>query len=133
MEKWIAGIIGGFGTFISLLIDGMGMAVIILIVVMGIDYVTGLMQAWHNKQLSSEIGIRGIIRKIYILLLVAAIYLCENFIFGTEHVGDGVVIAYIAIELLSITENGVKMGVPMPPYVKNLLEVVKRKTKNDKE
>lgn len=132
MEKWIAWTTGGIGSIISLLIDGMGLAVTILIAIMGIDYVTGLMQAWYNKQLSSMVGMRGFIRKLYVLLLIAAIYLCEDAIFGTEHVGDGVVIAYIAIELISITENGIKMGAPMPPYIKSLIEIVKDKTKINK-
>lgn len=128
MEKWIAGITGTVGFLISYLVDGVGIAVAILLAVMAIDYATGLISAFVNKTLSSRIGTTGFARKLYILLLIAAVYLVESILFGSEHVGDGIAIAYIAIEFISITENGVKMGAPMPPFVKNLLAIVKSKT-----
>ncbi|WP_313892454.1 phage holin family protein [Psychrobacillus sp.] len=128
MERWIAGVTGTVGFLVSYLVDGVGIAVAILLAVMAIDYATGIISAFVNKQLSSRIGTTGFARKLYILLLIAAVYLVESILFGSEHVGDGIAIAYIAIEFISITENGVKMGAPMPPFVKNLLAIVKSKT-----
>ncbi|MBK3495331.1 phage holin family protein [Viridibacillus sp. YIM B01967] len=128
MEKWIAGITGTVGFLVSYLVDGVGMAVSILLAVMALDYATGLIAAFVNKQLNSRIGTTGFARKLYILLLIAAVYLVESILFGSEHVGDGIAIAYIAIEFISITENGVKMGAPMPPFVSDLLSMVKSKT-----
>lgn len=131
MEKWIAGVIGSTGFLVSFIVDGVGIAVAILIAVMAIDYATGLISGFINKELSSRKGTTGFLKKLYILLLVGSVYLIERHIFGSEHVGDGIAIAYIAIEFISITENGVKMGAPMPPYVTNLLAMVKSKTGGD--
>ncbi|OMC81840.1 hypothetical protein BK128_21460 [Viridibacillus sp. FSL H7-0596] len=128
MEKWIATITGTVGFLISYLIDGVGLAVTILLAVMALDYATGLIAAFVNKQLNSRIGTTGFARKLYVLILIAAVYLVESVLFGSEHVGDGIAIAYIAIEFISITENGVKMGAPMPPFVSELLSMVKSKT-----
>jgi len=128
MEKWIATVTGTIGFLISFLVDGVGIAVTILLAVMTIDYITGLISAFVNKELSSRVGTTGFARKLYVLLLISAVYLVESLMFETGHVGDGIAIAYIAIEFISITENGVKMGAPMPPYIKNLLDIVKSKT-----
>lgn len=132
LEKWATSAIGSIGFLVSYLIDGLSLAVVILIAVMFIDYVTGLMQAWHNKELSSRIGMAGFIRKLYVLLLVGSVYLVEGLLFETGHAGSGVAIAYIAIEFISITENGVRMGAPMPPYVTNLLDIMNNKKDGDK-
>lgn len=120
MEKWIAKITGVIGFLVSYLVDGLGLAVTILLAVMALDYATWLIAAFVNKQLNSRIGTTGFARKLYVLLLIAAVYLVESILFGSEHVGDGIAIAYIAIEFISITENGVKMGAPMPPFVSEL-------------
>ena len=131
MEKWVAGIIGSIGFMLSYAIDGIGLAVVVLIGVMAIDYATGLMAAWHNQELSSRIGTRGFVRKLYVLLLIGALSITETLVFGSEHVADGVAIAYIAVELISITENGVKMDAPMPGALKKLLDIMKSKTQSD--
>lgn len=131
MEKWIATAVGSVGFLVSYAIDGMGLAVVVLIGVMGIDYITGLMAAWHNQELSSRVGTRGFIRKLYVLLLIGALSIAESLVFGSEHAADGVAIAYIAVELISIAENGVKMDAPMPGVVKNLLDIIKSKTQGN--
>ncbi|MGE7932104.1 phage holin family protein [Viridibacillus arvi] len=133
MEKWIATITGTVGFLVSYLVDGVGLAVTILLAVMALDYATGLIAAFVNKQLNSRIGTTGFARKLYVLLLIAAVYLVESILFGSEHVGDGIAIAYIAIEFISITENGVKMGAPMPPFVSELLSMVKSKTEGKEQ
>ncbi|MFJ9462159.1 phage holin family protein [Viridibacillus arvi] len=133
MEKWIATITGTIGFLVSYLVDGVGLAVTILLAVMALDYATGLIAAFVNKQLNSRIGTTGFARKLYVLLLIAAVYLVESILFGSEHVGDGIAIAYIAIEFISITENGVKMGAPMPPFVSELLSMVKSKTEGKEQ
>lgn len=135
MENKIALITGILGAIVSYMFNLVGVAVSILILFMLADYITGLVAAGINKELNSRIGWTGFVRKVYILVLVGMIYALE---FATAYyadfdifggfIGDGAAFAYIAIELISITENGVKMGAPMPPFVKNLLKIVKEKT-----
>ncbi len=135
MENKIALVSGVLGAIISYMFDLVGVAVSILILFMLADYITGLVSAGINKELNSRVGWTGFVRKLYILLLIGMIYALEftasqyvDFdIFG-GYIGDGAAFAYIAIEFISITENAVKIGVPVPPFVKNLLKIVKEKT-----
>ena len=135
MENKIAVFTGVIGAIVSYMFGLVGVAVSILILFMLADYITGLVAAGINGELNSRIGWTGFVRKVFILVLVGLIYALEfaagyyaDFdIFG-GFIGDGAAFAYIAIELISITENGVKMGAPMPPFVKNLLKIVKEKT-----
>lgn len=128
LEKGIASVVGTVGACVSYLVDGLGLAVAVLLLVMAIDYATGLLAGAYNKSLNSRIGFNGIIRKIYYLLLVAAVYALELVIPIAEFAGDGVAIAFIMLEFISITENGVKMNAPIPAFVKELLLTVKSKT-----
>lgn len=127
----IKGSIAAGGTLISYLIDGFGLAFAILLGMMVIDCITGLLVAVVNKNLNSSIGRNGFIRKMYILLLIGAIYLLGQAVEGLSYIGDGVTVAYIVIEFISITENGGKLGVPMPGAVKKVIAVLKDGDKND--
>lgn len=128
MEKWIAIVSGTLGTIVSYSVDGVGMAVTVLIGFMAIDYITGIMSGIVNQNLNSRVGFNGAMRKIYYLLLVGSVYLLSVVIPGIEYAGDGAAIAFCVLEFISITENGTKMGLPMPDLVKNILVIVKDKT-----
>lgn len=128
MEKWIAIVSGALGTIVSYSVDGVGMAVTVLIGFMAIDYITGIMSGIVNQNLNSRVGFNGAMRKIYYLLLVGSVYLLSVVIPGIEYAGDGAAIAFCVLEFISITENGTKMGLPMPDLVKNILAIVKDKT-----
>ncbi|XKO54130.1 holin family protein [Lysinibacillus fusiformis] len=128
MEKWIAVVSGTIGTIISYSVDGLGMAVTVLIGFMAIDYLTGIMGGIVNQNLNRRTGFNGIIRKIYYLMLVGSVYLLSVVIPGIEYAGDGGAIAFCVLEFISITENGTKMGLPMPEFIKNILAIVKDKT-----
>lgn len=132
LEKVIATISGVIGFIVSTLIGGIGLAPTVLIGVMGIDFATGLMAAAvTDVKLKSRVAMHGFIRKLYVLLLLTALYWAEEILFGSQNIGAGVAIAYIAVEVISIGENGVKMGAPMPGFVKNILAVAQDKTKGE--
>lgn len=128
MEKYVALIAGIIGTIVSFLVDGLGMAVTVLIGLMALDYATGLMAAAINRELNSRIGFNGLIRKVYYLMLVGSVYLLALVVPGIDHAGDGAAIAFCVLEFISITENGTKMNAWMPNFIKNLLAIVKEKT-----
>lgn len=135
-EQKIAGVTGLVAYGVSWLVDGIGIAATALLAFMALDYVTGLLAAAKNRKLNSRIGMNGFIRKVYVLLLISSVYLLEfvaSSHFGLQildngHIGDGLAFAYIAIEFISITENGKKMNAPMPIYLKNIVDIVKEKT-----
>ncbi|MFJ8515315.1 phage holin family protein [Lysinibacillus xylanilyticus] len=128
MERWIAAVSGAIGTIVSYSVNGLGMAVTVLIGFMAIDYITGIMSGIVNQNLNSRVGFNGIIRKIYYLMLVSSVYLLSLVIPGIEYAGDGAAIAFCVLEFISITENGTKMGLPMPDFIRNILAIVKDKT-----
>ena len=128
MDKWLASAGGVIGALVSYSVDGLGMAVTVLIAFMAIDYATGIMSGIVNKNLNSRIGFNGIIRKIYYLMLVSSVYLLSLVIPGIEYAGDGAAIAFCVLEFISITENGTKMGLWMPNFIKNILSIVKETT-----
>lgn len=127
VDKWIATWSGFIGALISYSVNGFGMAVTVLIGFMAIDYLTGILSGIANHNLNSRIGVNGIIRKIYYLMLVGSVYLLALVIPGIEYAGDGAAIAFCVIEFISITENGTKMGFPTPTFIKNILAIVKDK------
>lgn len=127
LDKWIASIVGVVASIVSYAVDGLGLAVSVLIVMMILDYVSGLLCAIVNKNLNSRIGYHGIIRKFYYLLLVASIYAISLVIPNISFAGDGASISLCALEIISIMENGVKMGAPIPKFIKDLLLVIRDK------
>lgn len=117
------------GSIVSYLIGGIGLAPTILMGVMLADIITGLMSGYANKELRSRIGITGLFRKVYILILIAVIYMLQHIpnLGFAEFAGDGMTIAFILMEVISIVENGGKLGVPMPTKLKDAIAVLKGK------
>ncbi len=119
-------ILGGFiglGAFLFGKSDGLFWALIALII---IDYITGLIKAVVNKELSSAVGGRGIAKKIFMLGIVAVGNLID-----VQIIGDGavvrniVIIFYVANECISILENAGKLGVPIPRKLIDILAQLK--------
>jgi toxin secretion/phage lysis holin len=126
MDKFLKGIFGAIGTLWSIAVGAMGWAFPTLIIMMAADYISGVMAGAFNDGLSSAVGRKGFIKKVYVMMLIGAVYLLEKTIFGTQHLGDGVTVAYIIIEFISLAENGGKLGVPIGP-VQNIIAVLKEK------
>jgi toxin secretion/phage lysis holin len=103
-----------------------------LIAFMTIDYITGVIVACVGHRLSSEVGFKGIAKKVLILLLVAVGHLLDVHILGGGAVCRSAVIGfYIANEGISILENAGELGLPLP---KKLIAVLKQlKDKEDDE
>jgi toxin secretion/phage lysis holin len=110
----------------SFIVGAMGWALPTLILFMAADYITGMWVGSKNEGLSSAIGRKGFIKKVYILILIGAVYLLEKSVLGSQHFGDGVTVAYIIIEFISLVENGGKLGVPLGP-VEKIIAVLKEK------
>ena len=110
--------------------------IIILIIAMIIDYVTGMMSAWLNAELSSKKGIKGIVKKISYLALVAVAMIVDWLIFqGLRQINIDmkysvffavlVAVWLIINELISVLENLSRMGVPIPNFLKKLINRLK--------
>ena len=91
-----------------------------------IDYVTGIIKAFILKQLSSEVGFKGIAKKILILILVAAANIVDRLTNSDGLIRSMMCLFFIANEGLSILENCALMGVPFPKKFKLILEQLKK-------
>lgn len=108
--------------------DGLMIALIIFIIA---DYISGIIAATVEKKLSSEVGAKGIAKKIFMLLIVAVANIIDIDIIGGGHTLKTVtMIFYICNECISLLENAGRIGVPVP---KKLLDVLSQlKANNDK-
>jgi toxin secretion/phage lysis holin len=117
------------GGVISWMVGGLGVAFVVLLGLMTIDFLSGLMVGYSQKELNSSIGKNGLMKKTYIILLISAVYMIQLAIpvlSSAGYVGDGIAIAYCVIEFISIVENGGKLGVPIGP-LKNVIAVLKQR------
>ncbi|MCR5015140.1 MAG: phage holin family protein [Ruminococcus sp.] len=93
-----------------------------LIIFMVLDYCTGVAVAIKKKELSSEIGFVGIIKKVFILVFVAVGHVLDAYVIGEGAMCRGAVAGFfIANEGLSILENGAIFGLPIPRKLKEIL------------
>lgn len=114
------------GTVASYMWGGVDAALRALIVLATIDYITGVAAAWARKELDSQIGARGIARKVGMFLVVAV----GNIIDQTGVLGDPILKTvatwwYVGNESLSIVENLAEIGVPIPERVLSALVTLK--------
>lgn len=100
--------------------DGLLYALLTFVV---IDYITGVMYAIADKNLSSEVGFKGICRKVLIFLLVGIANVLDVQVIGTGSVlRTAVIFFYISNEGVSLLENAAHLGLPVPGKIKTVLE-----------
>lgn len=130
MDKFLKCVLAALGTVVGFLFGDMSGMMIALIVLIVLDYITGVMSAFVTKTVSSLTGARGIAKKIFMLLIVAIANIVDVNVIGTGNVLKSVTILfYIANECISLIENAGKLGVPVP---KKLLDVLEQLKKCDK-
>ncbi len=124
----------GWKTFMALLLGGLAhylggwdtllQALVILVV---LDVVTGFLRAFIQKRLSSDVSFRGIAKKALIFVIVAVAVQVDR-ITGMEAVARNVVAAfYCASEGLSVVENAVASGMPVPEFLREALKQINEK------
>ena len=109
---WLGWFLGGC--------DGLLYALIAFVV---IDYITGFMCAVLDKRLSSEVGFKGIFKKVLIFALVGMGHILDTHIIGSGSVlRTAVIFFYISNEGVSLLENATYLGLPVPKKIKLILE-----------
>lgn len=94
-----------------------------LIAFVAIDYITGVMCAISDKTLSSEVGFKGICRKVLIFLLVGIGHIVDAQVIGSGGVlRTAVIFFYLSNEGVSLIENTAHLGLPVPDRLKAVLE-----------
>jgi toxin secretion/phage lysis holin len=120
------------GVFIGWFLGGLDGFMYALLAFVVIDYLTGIMVAVLEKKLSSEIGFRGIFKKILIFILVGIGNIIDVYIIGNgSAVRTAVIFFYISNEGISIFENIGKIGLPIPEKLKKALEQINEEDKSN--
>ena len=110
--------------FIGKQIGGFDALMVTLLTFIAMDYITGVMKAIVNKKVSSEIGYKGIFKKVLIIFMVAVSHELDS-IFNNTGIRYLVITFYIINEVISIVENASILGLPIPKKIKNTLNTIK--------
>ena len=112
---WLGWLLGGYDGFLYALI-----AFVVL------DYLLGVMCAIIEKHLSSDVGARGILKKVVIFSLVGVAHIIDQNIIGDGGViRTAVIFFYLSNEGISIIENATRLGLPIPEKLRDILEQLK--------
>lgn len=121
------------GGFLGWFLGGADGFLYALIAFVVIDYITGVMCAISDKQLSSEVGFRGICRKVLIFILVGIGNIVDVYVLQNGNVlRTAVIFFYLSNEGISLLENAGRLGLPIPQKLKDILSQLHDKGGNDK-
>ncbi len=118
LQMAIAAVGGWLGYFVGG-VDGLMTALLVLMVM---DYVTGVMCAVIDRELSSSVGFRGIFKKVLILMLVGVAHIVDlHVVRSGEALRSAVICFYLSNEGVSVLENAGHLGLPIPEKLKAIL------------
>ena len=123
--------ITALGGWLGYFLGGMDGLMIALIVMMTLDYISGVMCAIIDKKLSSAVGFKGICKKVFILMLVGVAHIIDLHVVGTGSALRGAVICfYMSNEGLSLLENAAHIGLPIPDKLRDILTQLHEKERD---
>ena len=118
---WLGWFLGGC--------DGLLYALIAFVI---IDYTTGVLCAISDHTLSSEVGFKGIARKVIIFLLVGVGHIIDTHVVGSgAALRTAVICFYLSNEGVSLLENAAHLGLPIPEKLKSILEQLHSRSEKD--
>ena len=121
-QIWLGYFLGGC--------DGLLLALVLFAVA---DYITGVMCAVADKKLSSEVGFKGICRKVIIFMLVGVAHVIDVNVIATGSVlRTAVIFFYLSNEGVSLLENAGHLGLPIPEKLKIVLEQLHDRSETEK-
>ena len=126
-------VIAAAGGYIGYFLGGWDGFLYALVAFVVIDYLTGVMVAILEKRLSSEVGFRGIFKKVLIFSLVAVAHIIDSkLIQNGSGIRTAVIFFYLSNEGISIIENAAKIGLPIPEKLRSVLKQLnKEDNKNE--
>lgn len=114
-------------TTLIYLLGGIDIALQCLIIMIILDYVSGVASAIYNKKLNSQVGLKGILKKFMYLVIVCVSVILDRIIGNTGAIRTLVIYFFVANDGISILENIGKMGIPLPKKLIDTLEQLKKK------
>lgn len=124
--------LGEVGAILGFFIGGADGLIKALIIFAVVDYITGVAAAAIEHKLNSEIGFKGITKKLLLFCIVGVAHILDLYVIGSSAVcRSAVVLFYIANEGLSIIENSARCGLPIPNKLRVILEQLKENNDNE--
>ncbi len=125
LDRKIAVGVSFCGVAVARFLGGWDMGLQVLVLFMVMDYLTGISRAYKDKELSSAVGIDGILKKMMILFIVAVAVGIDNVTGANGIIRQASIWFYIGMEGISIMENAARIGVPIPEKIKDALLQIK--------
>ena len=133
MDKYfndISIIFGLVGGFICSFLGGWDMLLKSIVILVILDYITGLLKSIYNKKLSSNTGFRGLIKKIIIFIVIATAYVIQGVLESVIPLREITIVFFICNEAISLLENASEF-VPIPSKLKEVLVQLRDKEENE--
>lgn len=130
--NWFSIVFGFVVGLLSYWLGGWDILLKTIVFLAVIDYITGIMKAVYLKQLSSEIGFKGLLKKIMMFIVIAVAFVIQQLIGGTVPLREVVIMFYIANESLSLLENAA-IFVPIPDRFRDVLLQLREKEDDAEE
>lgn len=135
MKNFLNFITGTLATTLVYFLGGWDIALQVLVLVVVLDYLTGVCKAIYNKKVDSSVGAKGIVKKVGYFVVVAVAVVLDRIAGNTGAIRTLVIYSFVANEGISILENWGGMGLPLPQKLMDTLEQLKNnsKPKNDEK
>ena len=127
MKNLVSNIISVGLTTIIYILGGLDIALKSLLIIIIIDYVTGVLSAIYNKSLNSKIGFKGILKKFSYLFIIALSNVIDNVLGQSGTIRTLIIYFFVANDGISILENVAQMDIPLPQKLVDTLEQLKKK------
>ena len=132
MKNIFQTILTAIGGFLGWFFGGFDGFLYALLAFVCIDYITGVMVAIVNKTVSSEVGFKGIFRKVLIFTLVGVANIIDvNVLQNGSAIRTAVIFFYLSNEGFSILENAAALDLPIPNKLKEILAQIRKKDEDD--
>ena len=128
---WIQIAFSALGGFVGWFLGGADGFLYALLAFVIIDYITGILCAVADKSLSSEVGFKGICRKVLIFALVGIGNIVDIYVMGEAGIlRTAVIFFYLSNEGVSLLENAAHLGLPIPEKLKTVLSQLHNREEN---
>lgn len=131
--NWTSTVIGIVGGFFVAIFGQWDSILWALLVIMLLDYLTGVIKAIYTKTMSSEIGFKGLLKKITILIIVALSNVLQQITGDNVAIREIVIMFYVANEGISVLENVAVIYPRMPKGIKDILFQIRDSNSADSE
>ena len=127
-------VFAAIGGWLGWFLGGCAGLLFALIAFVAVDYITGVMCAIVDKNLSSSVGFKGICRKVLIFLLVGIAHILDAQVIGAGSVlRTAIIFFYLSNEGVSLLENAAHLGLPVPEKLKDVLQQLHDRTESKEE